>query len=53
LARLILEGQKSSFEELPASDQDLSFQILEKIIIDEPYSILKKWPVTHGGNAEP
>ncbi len=30
LARLILEGQNSSFEELPASDQSLSFQILEE-----------------------
>ena len=29
LARLILEGQNSSYEELPASDQSLSFQILE------------------------
>ena len=30
LARLILEGQDSSYEELPASDQSLSFQILEE-----------------------
>ena len=30
LARLILEGQNTSFEELPASKQDLSFQILEE-----------------------
>ena len=31
LARLILEGQNSSYEELPASDQSLlSFQILEE-----------------------
>ena len=30
LARLILEGQNSSFEELPASEQNLSFQILEE-----------------------
>ena len=29
LARLILEGQDSSYDELPASDQSLSFQILE------------------------
>ena len=35
LARLILEGQNSSFEELPASDQDLSFQILEDKLIAE------------------
>ena len=35
LARLILEGQNSSFEELPASDQDLSFQILGKKLIAE------------------
>ena len=30
LARLILEGQNTSYEELPASDQSLSFQILEE-----------------------
>ena len=30
LARLILEGQNSSYEELPALDQSLSFQILEE-----------------------
>ena len=30
LARLILEGQNSSYEELPASNQSLSFQILEE-----------------------
>ena len=30
LARLILEGQNSSFEELPASDQNLSFQMLKE-----------------------
>ena len=35
LARLILEGQNSSFEELPASDQNLSFQTLEKKLIAE------------------
>ncbi len=35
LARLILEGQNSSFEELPASDQNLSFQILEDKLIAE------------------
>ena len=35
LARLILEGQNSSFEELPASDQNLSFQILEEKLIAE------------------
>ena len=35
LARLILEGQNSSFEELPASDQGLSFQTLEKKLIAE------------------
>lgn len=33
LSRLILEGQNSSFEELPASDQKLSFKILEKRLI--------------------
>ncbi len=30
LARLILEGQNSSFEELPASDQALTFEVLEE-----------------------
>ena len=35
LARLILEGQNSSFEELPASDQNLSFQILEEKLTAE------------------
>ena len=35
LARLILEGQNSSFEELPASDQDLSFQTLKDKLIAE------------------
>lgn len=30
LSRLILEGQNISFEELPASDQQLSFQTLEE-----------------------
>ncbi len=35
LARLILEGQNSSFEELPASDQNLSFQILKEKLIAE------------------
>ena len=35
LARLILEGQNSSFEELPASDQDLSFEILKDKLIAE------------------
>ena len=30
LARLILEGRNSSYEELPASNQSLSFQILEE-----------------------
>ena len=37
LARLILEGQNSSYEELPASDQSLlSFQILEEKTEDCP-----------------
>ena len=35
LARLILEGQNSSFEELPASDQDLSFETLKDKLITE------------------
>ena len=30
LARLILEGQNTSYEELPASDQNPSFQVLEE-----------------------
>ena len=34
LSRLILDGQNISYEELPASDQDLSFKILEKKLED-------------------
>ena len=34
LTRLILEGQNSSFEELVASEQKLSFSILEKKLIE-------------------
>ncbi len=35
LARLILEGQNSSFEELSASDQNLSFQVLGEKLVAE------------------
>lgn len=34
LARLVLEGQNSSFEELPAGNQHLSFTVLEKKLAD-------------------
>ena len=34
LSRLILEGQNASYEELPASDQQLSFHVLEEKLED-------------------
>ena len=34
LTRLILEGKNTSYEELPAQNQDLSFNILDKLLHD-------------------